>query len=577
MSGKKRLHPEDLRSHRWYGPNTMRASAHRQRTLQMGFRRKDFTGKPVIGLINTWNELSTCHYHLKERANEARRGVWAAGGLPLEFFALGLGEVMVKPSAMLYRNLLAMEVEEIIRSHPLDGVILLGGCDKTVPGLLMGAISAGIPFIFFPAGPMINGRWRNVTLGAGTHTKKYWEELRSGTITESDWQDIEEAICRSNGTCNTMGTASTMTSIVEAMGLTLPNSIAIPAVDSAHPRMAADCGERVVEMVWEGLTPEKILTREAFLNGVATLMVIGGSTNAPIHMMAMANRSGVHLSLDDFDAVSRRHRVIADMLPAGRFLMEDLFYAGGISAVLARIADRLYLDCLTVNGRTLGENIQNAPCYDNEVIRTVDAPLTQMESLAVLRGNLAPDGALIKPSAATEKLLIHTGKAVVFNGAADLYARVDDPNLDVDENSVLVMKMGGPVGGPGMPEWGGMTIPKKLLKKGVRDMVRVSDARMSGTHYGTVALHVAPESAVGGPLALVENGDLIELDVPARKLNLLVDAEELTRRRAAWKAPVLHYSRGYGAMYCAHVTQAPAGCDLDFLQGSEKPPEPDIY
>ncbi|MDR2744530.1 MAG: dihydroxy-acid dehydratase [Desulfovibrio sp.] len=548
MSNEKRLHPEELRSHRWYGPNSMRASAHRQRTLQMGFRRKDFTDKPIIGLINTWNELSTCHYHLKERANEARRGVWAAGGLPLEFFVLGLGEVMVKPSTMLYRNLLAMEVEEIIRSHPLDGVILMGGCDKTVPGLLMGAISAGVPLIFFPAGPMLNGHWRKITLGAGTHTKKYWEELRSGTITESDWQEIEGSICRSNGTCNTMGTASTMTSIVEAMGLTLPNSIAIPAVDSAHARMAADCGERIVEMVWEDLRPEKILTREAFLNGAAALMAIGGSTNAPIHMMAMANRSGVPLLLDDFDAVSRRLRAIVDIMPAGRFLMEDLFHAGGLSAVLARITDHLYPGCLTVNGKTLGENIQNAPCYDDEVIRTMDAPLTRMESLAVLRGNLAPDGALIKPSAATEKLLIHTGKAVVFNGAADLHARVDNPNLDVDENSVLVMKMGGPVGGPGMPEWGGMTIPRKLLKKGIRDMVRVSDARMSGTHYGTAVLHVTPEAAVGGPLALVENGDMIELDVPARKITLLVSDEELARRRAVWKTPAPHYSRGYGAM-----------------------------
>lgn len=577
MSSATRLRPEELRSYRWYGPDTIRASAHRQRTLQMGFRRKDFTGKPIIGLINTWNELSTCHYHLKERANEARRGVWAAGGLPLEFFALGLGEVMVKPTTMFHRNLLAMEVEEIIRSHPLDGVILLGGCDKTVPGLIMGAISAGVPFIFMPAGPMLNGHWRKHTIGAGTHTKKFWEELRSGTITHDDWEEIEEAICRSNGTCNTMGTASTMTALVEAMGLTLPNTICIPAVDSAHPRMATDCGERIVEMVWENLVPEKVLTRDAFMNGIATLMAIGGSTNAPIHMVAMANRAGIPLSLEDFDAVSRKLRVIADMLPAGRFLMEDLFYAGGLSAILNRIKKHLALDCLTVNGKTLGENITDAPCYNDEVVRTLDAPLTDVESIAVLRGNLAPGGAIIKPSASTRELLVHTGKAVVFNGVADLYARVDDPDLDVDENSVLVMKQGGPVGGPGMPEWGGMTIPKKLLAKGVRDMVRISDARMSGTHYGTVVLHVAPESAVGGPLALVQDGDMIELNVPERKLNLLVDEAELARRRAAWKAPAPHYSRGYGAMYCAHVTQAPEGCDFDFLQGSEKLPEPDIY
>lgn len=572
-----RLRPEDLRSHAWYGPNTIRASAHRQRTLQMGFRRKDFTGKPFIGIINTWNELSTCHYHLKERANEARRGIWAAGGFPLEFFALGLGEVMVKPTTMFHRNLLAMEVEEIIRSHPLDGVLLLGGCDKTVPGLVMGALSAGVPFIFVPAGPMLNGHWRKVTIGAGTHTKKYWEELRSGKITEGDWQEIEEAICRSNGTCNTMGTASTMTSLVEAMGLTLPNSICIPAVDSAHPRMATDCGERIVEMVWENLIPEKILSRESFMNGLACLMAIGGSTNAPIHMIAMANRIGIPLSLDDFDAVSRKLRVIVDMLPAGRFLMEDLFYAGGLSAVLAKIQEHLHLGCLTVNGKTLGENIHGAQSYDDEVIHSLEKPLTDVESLAVLKGNLAPDGAIIKPSAATKELLRHTGRAVVFENVADLYARIDDPDLDVDENSVLVMKSGGPVGAPGMPEWGGMTIPKKLLQKGVRDMVRISDARMSGTHYGTVVLHVAPESAVGGPLALVRNGDLIELDVPARTLTLLVDEAELARRKAAWQAPKPHYSRGYGAMYCRHVTQANLGCDLDFLQGAEKTPEPDIY
>jgi dihydroxy-acid dehydratase len=577
MHNRRRLSPEELRSYRWYGPNTMRASAHRQRTLQMGFRRKDFDGKPIIGIINTWNELSTCHYHMKETANMARRGIWSAGGLPLEFFALGLGEVMVKPTTMLYRNLLAMEVEEIIRSHPLDGVLLLGGCDKTVPGLIMGALSTGVPFIFVPAGPMLNGHWRKTTIGAGTHTKKYWEELRSGSITLSDWREIEESICRSNGTCNTMGTASTMTAIVEAMGLTLPNSIAVPAVDSAHSRMATDCGERIVEMVQEKLTPDRILTRNAFLNGIACLMAIGGSTNAPIHMTAMANRIGIPLGLDDFDSLSRNLRVIVDMLPAGRFLMEDFFYAGGLSAVLSRIREHLFLDCLTVNGRTLGENLKNARCYDDEVIRTLNAPLTSVESLAVLRGNLAPGGALIKPSAATRELLVHTGRAVVFDDVADLYARVDDPNLDVDENSVLVMKMGGPVGGPGMPEWGGMTIPKKLLQKGVRDMVRISDARMSGTHYGTVVLHVAPESAVGGPLALVRDGDGIELNVPERKLNLLVDDEELSRRLALWRAPAPHYTRGYGAMYCAHVTQAPSGCDLDFLQGSEKLPEPDIY
>lgn len=577
MDKKKQLKPEDLRSHRWYGPDTIRASAHRQRTLQMGFRRKDFTGKPFIGIINTWNELSTCHYHLKERANEVRRGVWSAGGFPLEFFALGLGEVMVKPTTMLYRNLLAMEVEEIIRSHPLDGIVLLGGCDKTVPGLMLGAISAGVPCLFMPAGPMLNGYWHGKRIGVGTHTKKFWEELRSGTITHTDWFEIEESMCRSNGTCNTMGTASTMTCICEAMGLSLPNAAAIPAVDSAHPRMATDCGERIVDMVWEALTPEKILTREAFLNGIAACMAIGGSTNAPIHMMAMAKRAGVQLELEDFDIMARKLRVIANLMPAGEYLMEDFYYAGGLSAVLANIRPHLSLDCLTANGKTLGENIKTAASNNTNVIGSLDAPFTQTDSLALLHGNLAPNGAIIKPSSASPELLVHTGRAVVFKNAHDLHARIDDPQLDVDENCVLVLQSGGPVGAPGMPEWGGMTIPKKLLAKGIRDMVRVSDARMSGTHYGTVVLHVSPESAVGGPLALVRDGDLIELDVPKRALNLLVSEEELALRRAAWQRPAPASSRGYTAMYCAHVTQAEMGCDLDFLQGSERLPEPDIY
>lgn len=567
---------QQLRSQRWFQPNTMRAMAHRQRALQMGFRRKDFMNKPVIGIINTWSDLSTCHGHLRERANDVRKGVWMAGGVPVELPVMGLGEVVIKPTSMLYRNLLAIEVEENIRSHPVDGVVLMGGCDKTTVGLLMGAVSAGVPAIFMPAGPMLASHWRGELLGTGTHTRKYWDELRAGTITQEDWEEFESVSCRSHGTCNTMGTASTMTSLTEAMGLALPGSVCIPAVDSAHVRMATDCGERIVHMVREGLVPQKILTRDALLNAVAVNMALSGSTNAAIHLLAVAGRAGISLSLDDMDAMSRKVPVIANLLPSGEYLMEHLHEAGGIPAVMAVIREHLHTGCLTVSGKTVGENIQGATVRDARVIRPLDAPVAQ-GTLAVLRGNLAPRGAVMKTSAATPSLMVHTGKAVVFENIRDLYHRIDDPDLEVDAGSVLVLKNGGPVGAPGMPEWGGLPIPQKLLRQGVRDMVRISDARMSGTHFGTVVLHVCPEAATGGPLALVRNGDRIRLDVPNRILELLVDESELLERRKAWRAPEQVCKRGYTAMYCEHVTQADRGCDFDFLEGSESLPEPEIF
>lgn len=566
-----------FRSARWYQQESMRGSAHRQRTMQLGFRRKDFLGKPVVGIINSWDDFSTCHGHLRQRADDVRRGVWSAGGFPVEIPVLGLGEVMTKPSTMYYRNLLAMQVEEMMRAHPVDGVVLMGGCDKTTVGMIMGALSVDLPMIFLAAGPMLNSHWRGMRIGAGTHTRKYWDELRAGAITQEDWEDLEQNICRSHGTCNTMGTASTMTCIVEALGLALPGSVTIPAVDSAHPRMAADCGERMVEMIRSDMRPSRWLDRRHFLNAVTVFMALGGSTNAAVHLPAMAGRAGISLTLDDLDAISRKVPVLVDMLPEGRFLMEDLHYAGGLPAVMQQLSPLLHLDCPTVSGHTVGENIAGARIWNTEVIRTPDNPVDTSGSLAVLHGNLAPDGAVIKPGAVSPHLRRHTGKAVVFENYPDLAARIDDPDLPVDENSVLVLKNGGPKGAPGMPEWGALPIPKKLLARGVRDMVRISDARMSGTHFGACVLHVAPEAAVGGPLALVQDGDEITLDLDARTIHLHVDEEELERRRAAWTPPAPRYKRGYGVIFQQHVLQAPQGCDFDFLCGASPAEEPDIY
>ncbi len=573
----RRKTPETLRSHRWFGVKDLRAFGHRSRAKQMGYGPEDYAGKPVIAIINTWSDINQCHAHLRERAADVKRGVLQAGGFPLELPAMSLSEPFVKPSTMLYRNLLAMEAEELLRSHPVDGVVLMGGCDKTTPALLMAATSMNIPAIFVPAGPMLRGNWHGVPLGSGTDAWKYWDELRAGTITEAEFEEVESGIARSAGHCMTMGTASTMTSAAEALGMTLPGAASIPAVDANHIRMAAASGRRIVEMVWEDLTPDRILTRHAFENAVTTVMALGGSTNAAIHLLAMAGRAGVDLALDDFDARSRATPVLADLRPAGRFLMEDFYYAGGLRALLARLGDRLHLNALTANGRTLGENIANSTVFNDEVIRPPDNPLTAEGGFVVLRGNLAPDGAVIKHTAADPRLHRHTGPALVFRDYADMAARIDDEELPVTPESVLVLQNAGPVGGPGMPEWGQLPIPKKLLKAGVRDMVRISDARMSGTSYGACVLHVAPESFVGGPLALVRDGDPIELDIPGRRLTLRVEEAELSRRRAKWQPPKPRYPRGYGWLYARHIEQADKGCDFDFLRGREPVPEPEIH
>src|SRR5215813_3916417 len=568
--------PEQLRSHRWFGRDDLRSFTHRSRTKQMGYALEDFQGKPVIAIVNTWSDLATCHSHFRTRAEEVKRGVWQAGGFPVELPAMSVTETYMKPSPMMYRNFLAMETEELLRSQPIDGAVLMGGCDKTTPGLLMGAISMNLPAIYLPAGPMLRGNWNGKVLGSGSDVWKYWAEKCAGNVTDAEWNEMEDGIARSPGHCMTMGTASTMTSIAEAMGMTLPGASSIPAVDANHQRMAAACGRRIVEMVWEDLKPSDILTMRSLENAITTDMAIGGSTNAIIHLVAMAGRAGVKLDLKTFDEISRRTPMIANIRPSGQqYLMEDFYYAGGLRALLNQIGSLLHHDCLTVNGRTLGENIAGAQVHNDDVIRSVNNPVAPQGGTAILYGNLAPNGAVIKPTAAEKRLLQRTGRAVVFKDYNDMAARIDDENLDVDEDSVLVLQNAGPLGGPGMPEWGMLPIPKKLLAKGVRDMVRISDARMSGTSYGACVLHVSPESFAGGPLALVRDGDAIELNVAERKLNLCVDDDELGRRRAEWKPEPPRYERGFGALYVTHVTQADQGCDFDFLHAGKRTDEPE--
>jgi len=571
----------ELRSRRWFADTGMRGFAHRQRMQQQGFRREDMMERPMVAIINTWSDLSPCHAHLRERAEAVKRGILLAGGFPVELPAMSLGEVMVKPTTMLYRNFLAMEVEELLRSLPCDGAVLLAGCDKTTPGTVMGAMSMDIPTLFCPAGPMLNDRVvRNGvarTVGAGTHTRIFWDDYQAGQIDEARIQQLEARMTRTPGTCNTMGTASTMTAIVEALGLTLPGATSIPAMDSAHIRMATDCGERIVGMVWEDLKPSRLLTRGSFDNAMAVQMALGGSTNAAVHIIAMARRIGVALRLDDLDAMARRVPVLANLFPSGDRLMEDFYYAGGLPALMQVIRDHLSTGERTANGRSLGDNIAHAEVLDPEVIRPLDRPVSTEAALAVLHGNLAPHGAVIKPSAATPKLMQHVGRALVFDSQPEMLAAMADPHLDCDENTVLVLRNAGPVGAPGMPEWGNLPIPRKLLQAGVRDMLRLSDARMSGTHYGTCVLHISPESAVGGPLALVQTGDMIAIDVASRRLDLQVSDAELARRRAQWTAPVSIFQRGFTQLYQQHVTQAHEGCDFDFLQGTQPTPEPVIY
>ncbi|MCZ4335707.1 L-arabinonate dehydratase [Aeromonas hydrophila] len=569
-----------LRSQRWYAPDTIRAFAHRQRSQQSGLNRDEFMGKPVIGIINTWSEMSPCHSHLRERAEAVKRAVWAAGGYPVELPALSVGEVLVKPTTMLYRNFLAMEAEELLRQHPIDGAVLLGGCDKSTPALLMGAISMDLPVIFCPAGPMSSGKWRGHVTGAGTHTKKFWDQLRLGAITQHDWIELEGAMTRSIGTCNTMGTASTMTSIADAMGFMLPGASSIPAADSRHVQMAAQCGQIIVDMVWHDHKPSRWLTRANFLNGVVAYMALGGSTNAAIHMIAMANRAGINLTLEDMESVAREVPVLANLFPSGDQLMEEFFFAGGLMAQLKKVESFLHLDALGVTNRPVAQWIANATCYDDNVIRSLDNPVVPLSrgcALTVLRGNLCPNGAVMKSSAAKPELRHHKGPAIVFDSHQELSDRIDDPALEVTKESVIILRNAGPVGAPGMPEWGNLPIPKKLLQQGVTDMVRISDARMSGTHYGTCILHVAPEAAIGGPLALVRTGDLIELDIANGRLNMLVSDEELAERRRTLKPVHRVYERSYAALYQQHVTQADQGCDFDFLQAGSKMPEPPIF
>jgi len=570
---------DQLRSARWFAPDDFRSFGHRSRVMQMGYAPADWKGKPVVAIVNTWSDANQCHAHFKSRVEDVKRGVFQAGGFPLELPAISLSESMVKPTTMLYRNFLAMETEELLRSHPVDAAVLMGGCDKTTPGLVMGAFSAGLPCLYLPAGPMLRGNWKGQVLGSGSDAFKYWDERRAGRLSDQAWQEMEAGIARSHGTCMTMGTAATMMGITEAVGLTLPGASSIPAADANHIRMSAECGRRAVEMAWEDLTPAKLLTRDHFLNGIACAMAMGCSTNAIIHLIGMSRRAGHPVSLDDFDAASRRVPVIANIRPSGeKYLMEDFYYAGGLNSLLERMREHLKLDARTVNGRTLGENIAGAEVYDDDVIRPLSNPIYAEGALAVLRGNLAPDGVVIKPSACAPHLLQHTGRALVFDDYPSLKKAVDDPELDVTGDDVLVLRNAGPKGA-GMPEWGMLPIPTKLLKQGVKDMLRLSDARMSGTSYGGCLLHCSPEAYIGGPLALVKTGDRITVDVPARRIHLEVSDEELARRRDAWVAPPPRYQRGYGWMFGRHILQADQGCDFDFLETSFGAPvgEPDIF
>ena len=571
--------PEDLRSARWFAPDDFRSFGHRSRVMQMGYGPADWVGKPIIAIVNTWSDANQCHAHFKQRVDDVKRGVLQAGGFPLELPAISLSESMVKPTTMLYRNFLAMETEELLRSHPVDGAVLMGGCDKTTPGLLMGALSMGLPCIYLPAGPMLRGNWKGQVLGSGSDAFKYWDERRAGRLSDQAWQEMEAGIARSHGTCMTMGTAATMMGIAEAIGFTLPGASSIPAADANHVRMSSECGRRIVQMVWDDLTPARMLGRKNFDNGIAVAMAMGCSTNAIIHLVAISRRAGHAVTLDDFDAASRTVGVIANIRPSGStYLMEDFFYAGGLPAMMNVMRQHLQLDAMSVNGRTLGQNIEGAEVFNSDVIRPLDKPIYAEGALAVLRGNIAPGGVVIKPSACAPHLLQHTGRALVFDDYPSLKKAVDDPDLDVTGDDVLVLRNAGPKGA-GMPEWGMLPIPTKLLKQGVSDMLRLSDARMSGTSYGGCLLHCSPEAFVGGPLALVQTGDTITVDVPARTIHLNISSEEFARRQAAWQPPPRRYERGYGWMFGQHILQAHEGCDFDFLETSFGAPvsEPSIF
>jgi dihydroxy-acid dehydratase len=558
-----------LRSQAWFGGDDKDGFIHRSWMRNQGFPGDVFDGRPVIGICNTWSELTPCNAHFRELAQRIKNGVWEAGGFPLEFPVTSLGETNMRPTAAMFRNLVSMDVEESIRANPIDAVVLMCGCDKTTPSLVMGAASCDVPTIVLSGGPMLNGRCRGEAIGSGTVVWQFSEAVKAGTMTQQEFMDAESCMSRSAGHCMTMGTASTMACMVESLGLSLPGNAAIPAVDSRRKVIAHETGRRIVAMVHEDLRISKILTREAFQNAIRANAAVGGSTNAVIHLIAFAGRVGVPLTLDDWDKYGRDVRTILDIQPSGRFLMEEFYYAGGLPAVLSKLAEhgQLDKDALTVNGRTMGENVKDAPVWGSEVIRAYDNPLVESGGIAVLKGNLCPDGAVLKPSAASPQLMKHRGRAVVFESIEEYKARIEDPELAIDESSVMVLKNCGPKGYPGMAEVGNMGLPPKLLARGITDMVRISDARMSGTAYGTVVLHVCPEAAVGGPLALVREGDWIELDVPARRLHLDVEDAELARRRAEWVAPEPAFKSGYQALYVEHVTQADKGMDFDFLLG----------
>src|SRR3954470_2249196 len=578
MTGK--APPNGLRSARWFGPDDLRSFGHRSRMNQMGYAPEDYAGKPIIAIINTWSDFAQCHAHFKTRVDDVKRGVLEAGGFPVELPAISLSESTVKPTTMLYRNFLAMETEELIRSQPVDGVVLMGGCDKTTPGLLLGATSAGVPAIFMPAGPMLRGNWHGKVLGSGSDAWKYWDERRAGNISDKDWSEMESGIARSYGVCMTMGTAATMTALADILGMSLPGASSIPAADANHIRMAAAAGRRIVAMVHEGLTPDRIQTEAAFRNAIVVAMAMGCSTNAVIHLVAMARRAGHAIGLEDFDAASREVPVIANIRPSGdKYLMEDFYYAGGLLGLLTRLKSFLDLSQINVSGRSWAETLEGVEVYNDDVIRPLDRAIYNEGALAVLKGNLAPDGCVIKPSACEQRFLRHTGPALVFDDYPSMKAAVDDENLDVTADHVLVLRNAGPQGGPGMPEWGMLPIPKKLVKQGVRDMVRISDARMSGTSYGACILHVSPESYVGGPLGLVRNGDMISIDIPARSIALEVSDAELEARRAAMPEPTARFERGYGWMFAQHIRQAHEGCDFDFLETGfgEPAAEPVIF
>ncbi len=572
--------PATLRSARWFAPDDLKGFGHRSRIMQMGYAPEDWKDRPVIAILNTWSDINPCHAHFKTRVEDVKRGILQAGGLPIELPALSLSENFVKPTTMLYRNMLAMDAEELLRSHPVDGAVLMGGCDKTTPGLIMGAISAGLPAVFVPAGPMLRGNWKGKVLGSGSDAWKFWDERRAGAIGDKEWQEIEGGIARSHGHCMTMGTASTMTAVAEVIGMTLPGASSIPAADANHIRMCAAAGRRIVDMVWEDLTPSRILARASFENAITVCMAMGCSTNAVIHVIAMARRAGHDIALADFDRASRVTPVIANVRPSGdTYLMEDFYYAGGLRALMARLGERLDLDQIDVTGAPLRETLRGAEVTNDDVIRTLDNPIYAEGALAVLKGNLAEDGCVMKPSACAPRFLQHTGPALVFDSYLDLKAVIDREDLDVTEDHILVLRNAGPLGGPGMPEWGMLPIPGKLVRQGVRDMLRLSDARMSGTSYGACILHVSPEAYLGGTLALVRTGDLIRVDVPARRIDLLVSEVELHQRRTTMPVPQPRFGRGYGAMFSKHVRQAHEGCDFDFLESAFGPSacEPEIH